>query len=48
MAVSVGAKSTCRFWLLPAASTMPIAGLYVNVPETDAVALSWVPLSAVP
>ena len=52
-ALSVGAKATCRVWFWPALSTVPAAGVYVNVPATGlflnvAVALSCVPLSAVP
>src|SRR5207237_675824 len=49
----VGTKATCRVWPGPAFSTAPAAGVYVNVPGSAlflnaAVALSWVPLSAVP
>ncbi len=45
--VSVGVKLTVRVWV-PADGTAPIAGEYVNDPETDAVAFSWVALKAVP
>jgi len=47
LAVSVGVKDTERV-SVPAAGTVPAAGVYTNVPGTDAVALSWVALSAVP
>ena len=47
MVVSVGTKSTCRV-RLPAFSTVPAAGVYVNAPGTLAVAFNCVPLRAVP
>src|SRR5205085_752002 len=50
---SVGVNATCRFWPLPAPSTVPAAGVYTKLPGTGlplkvAVAFSCVPLSAVP
>jgi len=43
----VGVKVTDRA-LVPGVNTVPAAGLYTNVPGTDAVASSWVALSGVP
>src|SRR5882757_6742466 len=45
--MSVGVKITERV-SVPTAGTAPAAGVYTNVPGTDAVAFNWVALSAVP
>ena len=46
--LSVGVNVACNVCALPACSTVPAAGVYVNVPGTLAVALSCVDESAVP
>ena len=46
--VSVGVKTTPSDWCWPGGSTVPAAGVYVKVPGTFAVALSWVAPSGVP
>ena len=48
VAASLGVKVTESLWALPAGSTVPSAGEYVNVPDTPAVAFSCVAPSAVP
>src|SRR5260370_35538820 len=45
---SSGVKVTDKVWPLPALRTVPEVGIYAKLPDTEAVALNWVPLSAVP
>ena len=46
--VSAGVKTADSVWPAPAFSTVPIAGVYANVPDTLAAAFSCAPPSAVP
>jgi hypothetical protein len=45
---SAGANVVDNVWADPALSRVPAAGVYVNVPATDAVAFSCESLNAVP